>query len=134
MKYEKSCGAVISRGEGEGREYLLIKQNAGHWGFPKGHVEAGESEQQTALREVREETGLDVELLDGFRQSISYSPARGVSKEVVFFAARCTEQTVHLQAEEVSDSLWLCYTEAMKKATHQSTKDVLLAANEFFNK
>ena len=134
MKYEKSCGAVICRGDGEKREYLLIKQNAGHWGFPKGHVEAGETEIETALREVKEETGLDVELLEGFRQSISYSPARGVTKEVVFFAARCAGEGMHLQEEEVSAALWLDYDAAMKKSTHDSTKNILFAANEFFNK
>ncbi len=134
MKYEKSCGAVICRGEGEKREYLLIRQNAGHWGFPKGHVEAGENEHQTAIREVKEETGLDVELLDGFRQSISYSPARGVMKEVVFFAARRTGSDMQLQKEEVSDAGWFTFSDAMKKSSHDSTKDVLRGAHEFFEK
>ena len=60
MRKEKSCGAlVVRRGKNE-TEILLIKHNGGHWAFPKGHVEAGESEEQTALREVQEETGLTV--------------------------------------------------------------------------
>ena len=56
MEYEKSCGAVVFRIGERGPEALVIHQNAGHWGFPKGHVEPGEDEEQTALREILEET------------------------------------------------------------------------------
>ncbi|NLG24694.1 MAG: NUDIX domain-containing protein, partial [Clostridiales bacterium] len=54
MGYEKSCGAVVWRRAARGREVLVIRQRAGHWGFPKGHVKPGETERQTALREIRE--------------------------------------------------------------------------------
>ena len=66
MSYEKSCGAVVFRKYHGNIELLLIKHVVGgHWSFPKGHVEAGESERQTALREVREETGLTgIKLMD----------------------------------------------------------------------
>ena len=58
MKKEKSCGAIVYR-EKDGVEILLIKhKNGGHWAFPKGHVENKETEEETALREIREETGL----------------------------------------------------------------------------
>ena len=59
MKYEKSCGAVIFDGD----KVLVIQQVKGHWGFPKGHVENGETEIETALREIKEETNLDVEII-----------------------------------------------------------------------
>ena len=62
MRYEKSCGALVFRRASQGLEVLLLKHRAGHWDFPKGHVEAGESEQETALREVLEESGLTVKL------------------------------------------------------------------------
>ena len=72
MKYEKSCGAVVfTRVDGEIR-YLLIKSLTGTYGFPKGHVEAGETEIQTARREIFEEVGLSVELLSGFRREDKY--------------------------------------------------------------
>ena len=58
MKKEKSCGAVVYRETGEQIEILLIRhKNGGHWAFPKGHVEKKETEEDTALREIREETG-----------------------------------------------------------------------------
>ena len=59
MTTEKSCGAVIFNDEDK---VLIVKHNAGHWDFPKGHMEAGETETQTAIREVKEETNIDVTL------------------------------------------------------------------------
>ena len=74
MKKEKSCGAIVYR-EKDGVEILLIKhKNGGHWAFPKGHVENKETEEETALREIWEETGLKVKLDKGFRRSVAYSP------------------------------------------------------------
>ena len=65
MKREKSCGALVVRKNGENFDLVLLRHRfGGHWSFPKGHVEAGESERQTALREVREETGLAIRLLE----------------------------------------------------------------------
>ena len=86
MLREKSCGALVYRKRKEKYELLLIKhKSGGHWSFPKGHVESGENELQTALREIKEETGLDVRLMDGFRQSVEYFPKPHVKKQVVYF-------------------------------------------------
>ena len=72
MKIEKSCGAVVfTRVNGE-IKYLLIKSVTGFYGFPKGHVEIGESETQTALREIFEEVGLRVRLIPDFRREDEY--------------------------------------------------------------
>ena len=88
MKREKSCGAVIFRQEDGGRYYLVLKSTQGHWTLCKGHVEGDETERETAIREIREETGLAVGFVDGFREVITYSPKPGVTKDVVFFLAR----------------------------------------------
>lgn len=77
---EKSCGAVVFRDDGC---VLLIKQRAGHVSFPKGHVEAGEDEYATARREVREETGIEIAIEDGFREVESYTLKNGTPKDVV---------------------------------------------------
>lgn len=80
MKREKSCGVLVLRQQEDELYVVLLRHRfGGHWSFPKGHVEAGESERQTALREVREETGLTgIKLMDGFRESVEYSPKPGV--------------------------------------------------------
>ena len=74
--YEKSCGAIIIYKANENNhKVLLVKNHNGrYWSFPKGHVEKGETEQQTAIREIKEETGLDVEIVDSFREVSDYCP------------------------------------------------------------
>ena len=82
MRTEKSCGAVVFRNKNDNIQVLLIRHlNGGHWAFPKGHVEKGETEEQTALREILEETGLAVELDNRYRQVVSYSPKKDVVKD-----------------------------------------------------
>ena len=93
MADERSAGAVVFYLEGSAEpEYLLLNYTAGHWDFPKGNIEAGETEKQAATREIREETGItDVEFLDGFRMKIDYRyrhSKRFVQKEVVLLLAR----------------------------------------------
>ena len=91
MKHEKSCGAICyTREEGAPRVLVICHRYGGHWAFPKGHVEAGESEEETAMREVREETGAQVRVRPGYREVTTYSPAKGVTKDVVFFVATGT--------------------------------------------
>lgn len=77
MTYEKSCGAIVYRKHHGNTEILLIKHiNSGHWSFPKGHVEQGETEVETALREIKEETSLDVLIDPTFRETVTYFPER----------------------------------------------------------
>ena len=108
MEQEKSCGAVIFRKHHGNTELLLIKHtNGGHWSFPKGHVEPGETEAQTALREVREETGLEVQIDTSFREVVSYSPRKDTIKNVVYFLAWVKSKEIHPQPEEVSQVKWV---------------------------
>ena len=85
MKKEKSCGAVVIKKENDGIKFLIIRQHDDCWHFPKGHVEEGETEEETAIREIKEETNIDVEIDNGFRKVITYSPKAGVMKDVVVF-------------------------------------------------
>lgn len=130
MKYEKSCGIVVYRQYEDTIEFLTVRSKAfGHWGFPKGHVEEGESEQETAKREVLEETGLDIEICSNFRRSITYITSGGTSKEVVLFIGQCLEGDVVIQEEEVEDYKWLSYNKALELLTFDSDKKVLTEAN-----
>lgn len=119
MKQEKSCGAVVFSKTGGTTKYLLIQHvNGGHWSFPKGHVEDGESESQTALREIQEETGLTVELDTGFCWVNAYSPSEGVHKDVVYFVAQADDLNYKTQKEEILGAGWYSFDEAQKLITY----------------
>lgn len=89
MRKEKSCGAIIYKYVDNELFILLLKHNLGHWAFAKGHVEDGETEQETAIREIKKETNLDVTINSDFRYVITYSPYEGAIKDVVYFFSYC---------------------------------------------
>ena len=135
MKHEKSCGALVYRGEGNSTELLLLKHRCGgHWSFPKGHVEAGENERQTALREVKEETGLTIDLMDGFRECVEYFPKPNVKKQVVYFIGVPEEgEVLKRQEEEVSEIEWMPIEEAFHLVTFRNDKNLISRAKDFLN-
>lgn len=130
MKQEKSCGAVVVQNTTE-PEYLLVRHLDGHWGFPKGHVEAGETEEETAKREIREETGLETEINLRFRVVDTYSPKPGISKDVVFFLGKSVSGTFRPQPEEISEIRWCALQEARELLTFESSRKILDAAAGF---
>lgn len=133
MKYEKSCGAVLFCEENGGREYLLLRSTGGHWTMCKGHVEDQETEHETAVREIREETSLSVEFVENFREVITYSPKPDCMKDVVFFLARVSGGTLTCQPEEVAEARFLPYPDAAERLTHPSDRTVLQKAEAFLN-
>lgn len=118
---EKSCGCIIVK---DGK-VLLIKQVSGHWGFPKGHVEHDEEEEQTALREVKEETNLDVKIDSNKRYVEKYITDKGIDKEVVLFVAEPINEEIKMQEEEVSRIKWMSFEEAINQITFEETKQIL---------
>ncbi len=130
---EKSCGAVVYRKDSQ-FNFLLLHYEAGHWDFVKGNVEPGETEKQTAVRELAEETGIaDARFIDGFKERINYFYKRQggtVRKEVVFFLMETKTADVKLSFEHVGFD-WLLYERAMEKLTFKNAKDVLLKAHNF---
>ena len=132
MATEKSCGAVVFTRTQDGVRYVIIRAISGFYGLPKGHVEAGETEEQTALREVREETGLSVELLKGFRETDEYPlPAKGgATKEIVYFLGEYQGQTIRPLKSELQDAQLMRYEEAMQHFRFAGVKRVLTAARD----
>lgn len=99
---EKSCGAVVLIDN----KVLIVKQNSGFYGFPKGHMEKGESETETACREVLEETNVDIEIIDDKRYTINYILDNGIKKEVVYFIAKPKSLfNIKKQDEEIDNIL-----------------------------
>ncbi len=128
---EKSCGAVVVRRR-QGKVYtLMIRQNQGHWCFPKGHVEDEENEFETAEREVLEETGLKVRFIDGFRESVVYSPRDNVMKEAVYFLAEPCGGKEKKQDEEISEMHWADVLEALALITYDNDAVLFRKAMRF---
>lgn len=138
MRIITSCGFVAyTEIHGETR-YLLIKSVNGDVGFPKGHVEAGESEIKTAMRELREEANVEVEPTSGFRREIEYAmPGMADTvKRSVYFLGRCIDPTALApDASEVVDAYFVSFSEALRLLTFEDTRCVLNDARSFlYNK
>ncbi len=131
VKREKSCGAVIFTEEDGNRRYLIEVMQKGHTSLCKGHVEGEETEHETAAREIREETGLTVEFVDGFRRTIEYSPYENCVKTVVFFLAESAGTDVAAQEEEVREIRWLPFVEAAAALTFESDRETLREAEDY---
>ena len=128
MIKEKSCGAVVYKKEEEKIYFLIEEMKAGHYSIPKGHVENNETEIETALREIKEETNLEVNLDSNFREVVSYSPYEGCIKDVVFFVAEAKTFDMKEQLIEVTSLKWLEPVDAINILTFDSDKEVLRKA------
>lgn len=127
MKKEKSCGILVFDDD----KVLVVFHNLGHYGFPKGHVEKGETEEETAVREVKEETNCDARIIPGFREVITYSPKPNVMKDVVFFIGEPLTKDLKPQEEETSDVFFIKASDALKMITHKDERELLEKAIEY---
>lgn len=134
MKREKSCGAIIYKYENSKLYILLLKHNQGHWSFSKGHIENEETEKETALREIKEETNLDVCIDNNFRYITTYSPKENTIKDVVYFVATPLNDDIKIQEKEISEISWYSAIEALDKITYDNDKQVLKKTIEYLNK
>ena len=134
MKQEYSYGAVVYRKDDGRRYYLVEKMKLGHVSIPKGHIEKGETPRECALREIREETGLEVLLDSTYSHTIRYSPKEGVNKDVTFYLAEVLSGTVKAQPEEVTEILFLPFEEALALLTFPSDKETLSLADSYLTR
>ncbi|MCI7351988.1 MAG: NUDIX domain-containing protein [Ruminococcus sp.] len=126
MILEKSCGAIVYRRHHGNLEILLIKHvNSGHWSFPKGHVEEGETEVETALREVKEETGIDIIIDPTFRETVTYFPRKDTQKVVVYFIAKAKNFEYVPQEEEIAQIKWVDICHATSVLTYENDKTIV---------
>ena len=124
IKKEKACGCIII----DNGKVLLVQQNEGWWGFPKGHVEEGETEIETAIREVKEETNIDV-IPDGTKRYVQeYMLNNGILKQVVLFVATKISNNIKAQESEVQNIKWFDFKEAAEIITYEDTRELLINA------
>lgn len=133
MPQETSAGFIVFNKD----KILLLHYGAGHWDFPKGHIEKGENLTGTARRELEEETGIkDIYIVPKFEEKIEYFFKRDgkvVHKEVVFFLAETRTSDVKLSDEHIGYK-WLSYEDAIGQVTFKSAKDLLMKARKFLKK
>lgn len=125
MLNELSCGIITYHRSSEGLLFLVLKHGEGHWAFAKGHVEGKESEVETAIRELNEETGLVVKPDAHLRLVTNYEPKPGVSKDVVYFCGESKVTGLSLQKSEILDAKWLAFDAAYELLSFASDKELL---------
>lgn len=136
MIYEKSCGAVVFTKIDNNIKYLIIQNLSGIYGFPKGHIEHDETETETALREVFEEVGIKIKLINGFRTEDEHliPQKENTMKKIVYFLGEYNNQEFKYQKEELSNAELVDYETALTLFQFESSKRILKEANDFLLK
>jgi 8-oxo-dGTP pyrophosphatase MutT (NUDIX family) len=134
MKTEKSCGCIILKDN----QVLLIgaKDDDGKlfWSFPKGHQENGETDIETAIRETKEETGLDVEISDIAPIKTGHFIHGGTAyKSILLFIAKPLNSNLNPQEGEVESINWVQIDEAEKRITLDYYREAWKEALKRFN-
>ena len=128
MKKDYSFGVIPLRQQSSSWEVFMVRQRQGHWCFPKGHAELGESGQETAVRELQEETGLKVskwwDVNPAMEQYMIQKAGEQYLKSVVYWVAE-VEGQVDLQTEEIMDGEWLAIDNASDRLSFQGLNEYL---------
>jgi len=142
MIKQKSAGVIVFRRDGRGIKYLLLHHGGEYWNFPKGRQEAGETDVQTALRELEEETGIKaIKLLDGFCHDYEYDfdttvcdgVKEKIAKTAVFFLGEVVNDEVKI-SDEHFDFGWFDFDTAQRRMFYQRGRDCLKEAHQFLLK
>ena len=141
MNKEFSAGAVIFKREGDKILFLVIYSKRNNiWGFPKGHLERGETEEQAALREIKEEVSLDnLQFEKGFIKKIRYEtvskrlPFQGerIEKYVTYFLCEAGNQDIIVDGREVTDHRFLNFRQLQDLIKFSNLKNILRKAYDF---
>ena len=134
MKHVYSAGIITYTIDNNEILYLILKYDAGHWDFPKGKIEKGETKKETAQRELLEETGLTTELDTNFARSFKYIftdyDKQVAQKTVYFFIGKAQSDKVKLSHEH-TDYQWLPYEKAIEQLTYDNARELLKKAHQY---
>ncbi len=130
---ETSAGGVVFRHGREGVVFLLIRDSYNNWGFPKGHLEAGEEPERAALREVSEETGLGALVMRAAIEVIEWQfrfRGRQIHKVCHFYLMETRQRRTKPQLEEgITACRWVTFEQATQMLAYDNAKSVLQRAH-----
>jgi bis(5'-nucleosidyl)-tetraphosphatase len=135
MIQQRSAGIITYVQHDGKRKYLLLHYVSGHWDFAKGKLERDETDEQAALRELKEETGLNAQIIPGFQEELGYLfKERGklIHKTVIFFVGKADEQVVALSREHQGYA-WLDFESAYQRLTYKNAQGILANVENFLN-
>lgn len=138
MKTEFSAGVIVYYNDVINdqpvRLYVLLNYRHGYWDLAKGKLEEDETNLQAAIRELKEETGLDAEIHSGFEQSLTYMfkdfHGELVHKTVTYFVGRASTKEVTISSEHLSYK-WLLLKDALRELTYTNSQQILAMADHF---
>jgi 8-oxo-dGTP pyrophosphatase MutT (NUDIX family) len=134
MLQNKSCGAILFVRQNSQIKYLLLHYSGSYWGFVKGGVEPNETEKETVIRELKEETGItNAAFIEDFREPIEYFYRRkdaAVHKVAILYLMEAFSEKVQLSFEHKA-YVWLDYNQTIKKLSYKNSKEVLRKAHDF---
>lgn len=147
MPVEKSAGAIMFKKEESRILFLVLKHRAGHWSFPKGLIEENETPEETAIREIKEETNLkNFNFIDNFKEyhkfffkvkydyqfKKGFKKGENVMKVVTYFLAEAKDDEIKLSHEH-DDYKWLACPDILEKITYKNDKEILKKAYDFLS-
>ncbi len=131
--YEKTCGSIVFIRKCGVKYYLLVENHTGHIGFPKGHIELNETEEECALREVYEETFLDIEIDPATRQEFTYRNRQGIIKNCIYYYSEFKEELIRLQEGEIIRCWLVPYAEAFNLLNYPNDKIIFQNADKLYD-
>ena len=125
LRKETSVGCIIFKDD---KVLLIFQNNTNFWGFPKGHMEKGETELETAKREVKEEIGLDVDINPKYRYVLHDVVRNEIDKTTILYLAKPTSNEIVKQDSEIKEVKWLDFNDAIDLLTYEDSKELLKKA------
>lgn len=134
MEKVRSAGAIIYNKDNKGIKFLLLQYKGKYWEFARGHIEPGETKKQTAIREIKEETGLDnLKLIGNFLTHSAWKYEHNgmlIDKNVTLFLTESLTKEVKISHEHIGFA-WLPANKALSRLTFINSKNAFKDALDY---
>lgn len=125
---EESFGIIpLKQEDGAWQILLILHQGGRHWAFPKGHGNPGETPIESAIRELKEETGLDIDRLlqqEPLTERYQFRRKREIVVKTVHYFPAVVQGDLKLQEEEIRDAKWVPLNDSANQMTFREAKEM----------